>query len=234
MTAICSSCADSLAQLIDEALLDQYADKLGLNISDEQVKQAIFAVPAFQTDNRFDNEKYLAQVRRLGLTPDAYAQLLRKQLTSQQLIRGFGNTEFLLPQEIDNLVKLAAQDRVVRLATIDISARAGAQNVSDDEVRSYYEQNQARFLAPEAFKVSYITLDAAAIMDKVTVTDADIDDFYEKIKMITLSPSAKIQRYSGENRSRCAVGAGCPETGRGFCRAGAGKVDGCHLAPQWR
>ncbi|EHD22714.1 MULTISPECIES: peptidylprolyl isomerase [Brenneria] len=181
----------SLAQLIDEALLDQYADKLGLNISDEQVKQAIFAVPAFQTDNRFDNEKYLAQVRRLGLTPDAYAQLLRKQLTSQQLIRGFGNTEFLLPQEIDNLVKLAAQDRVVRLATIDISARAGAQNVSDDEVRSYYEQNQARFLAPEAFKVSYITLDAAAIMDKVTVTDADIDDFYEKNKNDYTQPERK-------------------------------------------
>lgn len=36
-----------LNRLIDEALLDQYARELKLGISDEQVKQAIFATPAF-------------------------------------------------------------------------------------------------------------------------------------------------------------------------------------------
>ncbi|PWC15037.1 peptidylprolyl isomerase [Brenneria roseae subsp. americana] len=181
----------ALAQLIDEALLDQYANKLGLSISDEQIKQAIFSVPEFQTNNRFDNEKYLNQVRRLGLTPDVYAQLLRKQLTSQQLIRGFGNTSFLLPQEIDNLVKQAAQDRVVRLATIDVEARANALSVSDEEIQSYYDQNKNSFIAPEAFKVSYITLDAAGIMDKITVNDDDVADFYEKNKNDYSQPERK-------------------------------------------
>ncbi|MEH2919760.1 peptidylprolyl isomerase [Samsonia erythrinae] len=181
----------ALSQLIDETLLDQYADKLGLNISDEQIKQAIFEVPAFQTNNRFDNEKYLDQVRRLGVTPDMYAQMLRKQLTSQQLIRGFGNTAFLLPQEIDNLVKLAAQDRVVRLATLDIAGKAKAQTVADDEVQSYYEQNKGRFIAPEEFKVSYIMLDAASIMDSVKVDDAAISDFYEQNKNDYSQPERK-------------------------------------------
>nr|WP_113864765.1 peptidylprolyl isomerase [Brenneria salicis]NMN92347.1 peptidyl-prolyl cis-trans isomerase D [Brenneria salicis ATCC 15712 = DSM 30166]RBP67687.1 peptidyl-prolyl cis-trans isomerase D [Brenneria salicis ATCC 15712 = DSM 30166]RLM32342.1 peptidylprolyl isomerase [Brenneria salicis ATCC 15712 = DSM 30166] len=181
----------ALAQLIDEALLDQYANKLGLNISDEQIKQAIFAVPAFQTNNRFDNEKYLDQIRRLGLTPDMYAQVLRKQLMSQQLIRGFGNSSFMLPQEIDNLVKQAAQDRVVRQATIDVEAIAKGQTVADEEIQSYYDQNKSRFIAPEAFKVSYITLDAAGIMDKTTVNDSDIADFYEKNKADYTQPARK-------------------------------------------
>lgn len=181
----------ALSQLIDEVLLDQYADTLGLNISDEQIKQAIFAVPAFQTNNRFDNEKYLTQVRRLGLTPDGYAELLRKQLTSQQLIRGLGDSAFILPQEIDNLVKLAAQDRIVRLATLDIDAGAKAQTASDDEIQSYYDQNKSRFLAPEAFKVSYITLDAAKLMDKIVVDDAAIADFYEKNKSDYTQPERK-------------------------------------------
>lgn len=34
-----------LNRLIDESLLDQYARELGLSISDEQVKQAIFSRP---------------------------------------------------------------------------------------------------------------------------------------------------------------------------------------------
>ena len=42
-----------LNRLIDEALLDQYARELKLGISDEQVKQAIFATPAFQVDGKF-------------------------------------------------------------------------------------------------------------------------------------------------------------------------------------
>ncbi|WP_409306475.1 peptidylprolyl isomerase [Pectobacterium sp. B1J-3] len=181
----------ALAQLIDEALLDQYADKLGLSISDEQVRQAIFAVPAFQTNSRFDNDKYQEQVRRLGLTPDMYAQLLRKQLTSQQLIRGFGNTSFTLPLEIDNLAKQAAQDRVVRLITFDVEAKAKTQNISDEEIQSYYDQNKGRFIEPEAFKVSYIALDAASIMDKTTVNDEDIANFYEENKINYSQPERR-------------------------------------------
>ncbi|MEQ9861538.1 peptidylprolyl isomerase [Pectobacterium cacticida] len=181
----------ALSQLIDEVLLDQYANKLGLNISDEQIKQAIFNVPAFQTNNRFDNEKYLDQVRRLGITPEMYAEMLRKQLTSQQLIRGFGNTAFLLPQEIDHLVKLAAQDRVVRIATLDVAARSQAQTVADNEIQGYYDQHKGNFIAPEEFKVSYILLDAARIMEDVKVDDAAINDFYEQHKNDYSQPERK-------------------------------------------
>lgn len=184
----------ALSQLIDETLVDQYAHELGLNISDEQVKQAIFAVPAFQTNNRFDNDKYLDQVRRLGLTPDAYAQLLRKQLLTQQLVRGLGNSSFLLPQESDRLMAMAAQDRVIRTATIDIAARAQAQSATDEEIQNFYNQNKNRYLAPEQFKVSYIMLDAAAIMDKTTVSDADIANYYQKHQADFTQPERK--KYS--------------------------------------
>ncbi|MCW2474755.1 peptidylprolyl isomerase [Candidatus Symbiopectobacterium sp. NZEC151] len=180
-----------LSQLIDEALIDQYARKLGLNISDAQIKQAIFAVPAFQTNNQFDNEKYLDQVRRLGLTPDRYAELLRKQLVTQQLIQGLGATQFSLPKEIDSLVAQAAQDRVVRTATIDVAAIAKTLNVTDEEIKGYYDSNKSRFIDPEAFKVSYLLLDAARVMDSVKLTDADIAAFYEKNKQEFTQPERK-------------------------------------------
>ncbi|MEI7344966.1 peptidylprolyl isomerase [Dickeya chrysanthemi] len=183
-----------LSQLVDETLVVQYAHNLGLNISDEQVKQAIFSVPEFQTNNRFDNEKYLSQVRQLGLTSDAYAQFLRKQLLTQQLIRGLGNTDFVLQQELDNLVAIAAQDRTVRTATIDLGARAKSQTVSDEEVKNFYDQNKARYLAPEQFKVSYIMLDAASIMDKTKVDGNDIAAYYEQHKSEFTQPERK--KYS--------------------------------------
>ncbi len=86
----------ALSQLIDQALLDTYIKDLHIAISDDQVKQAIFSQSAFQTNGKFDNAKYNAMIRNMGFTPDQYAEALRKQLATQQLINAVANTDFML------------------------------------------------------------------------------------------------------------------------------------------
>lgn len=166
-----------LNRLIDEALLDQYARELKLGISDEQVKQAIFATPAFQVDGKFDNSRYNGILNQMGMTADQYAQALRNQLTTQQLINGVAGTDFMLKGETDELAALVAQQRVVREATIDVNALAAKQPVTEQEIASYYEQNKNNFMTPEQFRVSYIKLDAATMQQPVS--DADIQSYYQ-------------------------------------------------------
>lgn len=168
----------TLNRLIDEALLDQYARELGLSISDDQVKKAIFATPAFQNDGKFDNTRYNAIVNQMGMTPDQYAQALRNQLTTQQLINAVVGTDFMLKGEADELATLVSQQRVVREATFDVNALAAKQQASDEEVKSYYEQNKNNFTAPEQFRVSYIKLDAAAMQENAS--DAEIQSYYDQ------------------------------------------------------
>ena len=168
----------TLNRLIDEALLDQYAKKLGLGISDEQVKKAIFSTQAFQSNGKFDNARYNSIVNQMGMTADQYAQALRNQLTTQQLINAVVGTDFMLKGETDELAALVAQQRVVRQATIDVNALAAKQQVSDAEVNAWYEQNKNSFVAPEQFRVSYIKLDAAALQE--TATDAEIQSYYDQ------------------------------------------------------
>jgi len=168
----------TLNRLIDEALLDQYARDLGLSISDDQVKKAIFSTPAFQNDGKFDNIRYNAIVNQMGMTPDQYAQALRNQLTTQQLINAVVGTDFMLKGEADELATLVSQQRVVREATFDVNALAAKQQASDEEVKSYYEQNKNNFTAPEQFRVSYIKLDAAAMQENAT--DAEIQSYYDQ------------------------------------------------------
>ena len=168
----------TLNRLIDEALLDQYAREIGLSISDDQVKKAIFSTPAFQNDGKFDNTRYNAIVNQMGMTPDQYAQALRNQLTTQQLINAVVGTDFMLKGEADELATLVSQQRVVREATFDVNALAAKQQASDEEVKSYYEQNKNNFTSPEQFRVSYIKLDAAAMQENAT--DAEIQTYYDQ------------------------------------------------------
>ncbi|WLI78807.1 peptidylprolyl isomerase [Kosakonia sp. H02] len=167
-----------LNRLIDEALLDQYAKKLDLGISDEQVKKAIFSTQAFQSNGKFDNNRFNAIVNQMGMSADQYAQALRNQLTSQQLINAVAGTDFMLKGETDALAALVSQERVLRQAVIDVNALAAKQTASDDEIASYYDQNKSRFIAPEQFRVSYIKLDAAAMQENAT--DEQIQAYYDQ------------------------------------------------------
>jgi len=167
-----------LNRLIDEALLDQYAKNLGLGISDDQVKKAIFATQAFQANGKFDNNRFSAIVNQMGMSTDQYAQALRNQLTSQQLINAVAGTDFMLKGETDELAALVAQQRVVRQAVINVNALAAKQTASDEEIASYYDQNKSRFISPEQFRVSYIKLDAASMQENVT--DEQIQAYYDQ------------------------------------------------------
>lgn len=167
-----------LSRMIDEALMDQYAKKLGLGISDEQVKQAIFKEPAFQNNGKFDNARYNAILGNMGMSADGYAQALRNQLTTQQLINAVVGTDFMLNGETDELAALVSQERLVRQATIDVNALAAKQTVSEQEITSSYQQHKNSYVAPEQFRVSYIKLDAAAMPQKVT--EEDIQSYYDQ------------------------------------------------------
>lgn len=181
-----------LSRLVDEALLDQYAKELGLGISDEQVRKAIFATPAFQNEGKFDNTRYNALVNQMGMTADQYAQALRNQLTTNQLISAVAGTDFMLPGETDQLAALVSQQRLVREATIDVNALAAKQQVTDADVSSYYDQNKGQFVSPEQFRVSYIKLDAASMQK--AASDADVQAYYDQHQDEFTQPERK--RYS--------------------------------------
>ncbi|MGN7973925.1 peptidylprolyl isomerase [Serratia sp. 22264] len=181
----------ALSQLIDNMLLDQYAKKLGLSVSDDQVKDAIRKAPYFQTNGQFDNAKYLDLSSRMGYTADNFAQSMRQQLVNQQVIQAFGQSGFVLPSESQGMAALVLQERNVRLATLDLKALQAKQTVTDDELKDYYSQNKNSFIAPEQVKVSYIPLDAASMQDKVTVADADISAYYDQHKSSYGQPERK-------------------------------------------
>ncbi|PWW08248.1 peptidylprolyl isomerase [Mangrovibacter plantisponsor] len=181
-----------LQRLIDEALIDQYAKHLGLSISDDQIKQNIFNTQAFQNNGKFDNNRFNTVLANARYTPERYAEILRHQLTTQQLIDAVEGTGFTLPGEENRLAALVSQKRIVREATIDVKALADKQTAPDDAVKAYYDQHQSLYRVPEQFRVSYIKLDAADM--QANVTDADIQAYYDEHRAEFTQPQR--DRYS--------------------------------------
>lgn len=181
----------TLEQLINNVLLNQYTQKLGLTVSDEQVKESIRQIPYFQTDNKFDNTKYLNLINSMGYKPDQFAQLQRQQLILQQLLQAVGSSEFILSMEMKKTAELVLQQRDVRLATIDVNALQAHQKVTNTELKNYYHQNKKDFIAPAEIKISYILMDMAEIQKKITVSEKEIESYYQQHKNNYIQPERK-------------------------------------------
>ncbi|MCL0269312.1 peptidylprolyl isomerase, partial [Klebsiella pneumoniae] len=90
------------------------------------------------------------------------------------------------------LAALVSQQRVVREATINVNALAEKQTASDEEINAFWQQNQARFMAPEQFRVSYIKMDAASMQENAS--DEEIQSWYDQHKDQFTQPQRN--RYS--------------------------------------
>ncbi len=180
-----------LNQLINNMLIDQYASKLGITVNDEEVKESIRHIPFFQSAGKFDNDKYKELVQRMGYTLEQFAQLQRRQLMHQQALYPFTETGFIFPTELQSASELILQQRAIRLMTIDIKTLQTQQQVNNEELKTYYEQNKNSFIAPEKLKISYIAIDATTIPGKITVSDEEINTYYTQHKRNYTQPERK-------------------------------------------
>ena len=102
-------------QLITQQLLDQYAERGGLYISDAQVDRTIVNRPEFQDqDGNFSADIFRNRLNSAGYTPQSFRQQLQQDLLRQQIQQGLTVSEFMLPSERDRLGTLRNQQRSFR------------------------------------------------------------------------------------------------------------------------
>jgi len=169
-----------LDRMINQVLLEQYADSLGLRISDEQIRRQILQMPEFQNDGKFDQDIYSATLRRAGFSVDGFAEYLRRDMTRQQVLSALQNSEFTLSNEIKAQNELLTQTRSIRTVLLNIAEYAKTIELIDADLQEYYQANTSSFTRPEQVKVSYVELSAQALKSQITISDEKAEQYYHE------------------------------------------------------
>src|SRR5262245_55559366 len=77
-----------LQQMVDERAAIAEADRLGIQVSDEEVRQKIFSMPAFQDNGQFIGEQRYQQLLRMQrppMSPAEFEDSVRRGLTVDKL-----------------------------------------------------------------------------------------------------------------------------------------------------
>lgn len=172
----------AMQSLIERRLLSQAAEELGLYISEKRIDEQIVQTPAFQVDGVFDPQQFQIVIGSAGYTPLAYRDEMRRDMKFQQLNSGIQASAFNTDAAALRAASLADQTRDIAFLRIAVDDLMEEVNVTDEEIREYYESNTNDFRTQETVNLAYLELKRSDLMDEVEVTEAEVRALYEETK----------------------------------------------------
>jgi peptidyl-prolyl cis-trans isomerase D len=169
----------ALDQLIDDALMRHEAQQLGLQVSDEDVVNAITAMPELQRDGRFDRD-LLERVLEMQRDRGEFETQVRQDLVNRRL-QGLV-TDGVVVSDAEILERYGRDREQVNLAFVRVPAAdlAKTVTVSDEEVAKWVADHPERYRTPERVRVryaAYLPKDFAAL---AAPSDEAITAYYDE------------------------------------------------------
>jgi len=182
---------EHLEGMIDQLLLRQYADQLGLTVSDRVLNDLIRSIPAFQIDGEFSQDQYLTVLRSAGRNVPAFQAELREDLLVNTLPGALTQSVAPTEAEVDQIIRLRQQTRDLALVTVSPAAFEEQVEITDEEVAEHYEANSDQYRTLEQVSVSWIELAAESFADELTLGEEELRQRYEANAQRYLTPEAR-------------------------------------------
>ena len=168
--------------MIQEKLLEHYANSLELVTLDEEVRAFILSNELFQVGGVFSEERYNQLLRLNSYTPLSYEESQGKLMKQEQLKLNLVHSAFLTSQQVEKLKTLAGQQRYASFIVISTEKYKDQVSVTQDQVIEYFDTNQSSFVEPPKIKVNYIELSLEDIQEQEVADEETLRGLYEDDK----------------------------------------------------
>jgi peptidyl-prolyl cis-trans isomerase D len=174
--------AATLDNLLSERALELEAQREGVQVTVERVRQLIAAEPAFQQNGRFDYERYKMLLQAQGYSEQGFEAQVRQDLQRRALLQAVASSTVVPKTVTEHLRRLIEEERQVRELRFNPAEFRAKVAVTDEQIKSFYDANQDDFRQPETAKVEYVILTLDDIARDVAIPEAEALAYYEQNK----------------------------------------------------
>ncbi len=143
-------------------VLRHEAKLLQIEPTDEEVKNAMLELPAFQTNGTFDARKLTSFVSEKlmprGFTETQIDDLMRDKVRLAKVKSVVTSVADITPTEFRSAYELQHQKTQASVLRLKLADLAATVQVSDDDVKKAYEQRKDSLKSDEIRKVKFVTL----------------------------------------------------------------------------
>ena len=172
--------ASILEGVVNRHVLAASAKKIGLTMTDEQLRKTIQAIPAFQDNGQFSLTRYQTYARNRGMTEAMFEEQIRQDGVLQQMRDAVTTTAIVPKFQVDNFVKLSEQQRELSRATLAPGAFMSQVKIDEKAIKTYYDSHPDQFKIPEQVKVQYVMLSAEKFAAEQVVSDDEAKKLYDE------------------------------------------------------
>jgi peptidyl-prolyl cis-trans isomerase D len=170
-----------LSQMVDERAALAEADRLNVGVSDEEVRQRILSMPAFQENGTFIGDaryQQLLRMQRPPMAPSEFEDNVRRSLKVEKLRNSLTDWLSVTDKELEQ--EYRRRNDKVKLAVVSFTADTFRNQVtaSDADISAYFEAHKDDFKIPEKRKIRYLLVDIDGMRAKINVPQSDVERAY--------------------------------------------------------
>ena len=171
-----------LQQMIDGHAALAEAQRLGLEVSNAEVRERILTLPAFQIDGQFIGEasyRQLLQQQRPPLSPRQFEEEIRSEILVNRLQEAV--TGWVRVSDAEIADEHRRRNERVRVDVVAFRAADFRNEVeaTDDDVSLLFAEESTTYEIPEKRRLRFLLVDQTAIFDSFVLTDDEVRQYYD-------------------------------------------------------
>ena len=167
--------------IILKELYSQSAVKVGLNMDDKKLNSLIRNDPSFYNDDSFDIDLFRGFLSRLGMTPDSFKEYVKSRYLAVDLQTILSKDINFSNDYIRQFIEANNQTRDITFAKVLLAEEALKENITEEEVSQYYENNKFLYISPLKISYKLLNVNQDLFNDLVSVTEEEIEKEKEAV-----------------------------------------------------
>ena len=172
-----------LNQMIEEEAAVVEAQRLGLQVSNSELRDRILTMPGLQENGAFIGEERYRQMLRFQrppMTVTEFEESLRRAIMVEKLRAAVTDWMSVSGTEVEEEYRRRNEKVKLELVLVPASKFEDQVTLSDDEVAAHYEAHKRDYDLPAKRKVKYLLVDVQSLRAKVNVTPQEAENSYKQ------------------------------------------------------
>lgn len=170
----------ALERLFNDRILLSEARGLGLEVSDEEVRETLLEAFSRPGEGFIGQEEYEARVRGEFGSVAAFEEIVREDLLRQKLLAAVSETVYVSEADVERKYREDVERAAIRYLLLPRSRFAEEARADRESLERYYEEHREEYRLPEQRVVDYVLVDKGILRARMEIPAEELRAFYDQ------------------------------------------------------
>jgi len=190
-----------LRDLVEKEAIIIALKRSGMAFDHEMIKRQIVQMDQFKVDDVFSQTIYRETLNSLGYTSKTFIQGLEESELLRYYNTIINSTSFVDDASLEDYVKILGENRSYDYIKLDLQQQIDLTEVDESELVAYYDANKENFTIDDQVKVSYVAVSYSTLRQAVTVSDEEVEIYYQQQLQQPISESKEVAHILIEDKA---------------------------------